>query len=39
MTPMETPEPGRTRREGNVIHLETQLRARVQMMIMWEARL
>jgi hypothetical protein len=36
MTPMETPEPGRTRREGN--HLETQMRARVQMMIAFVAR-
>ena len=36
MTPMEQPE--RPRQEGNVHHLETQLRARVQMMIAWEAR-
>ena len=36
MTPMEQPE--RPRQEGNVHHLETQLRARVQMMIAWEVR-
>ena len=36
MTPMEQPE--RPRQQGNVRHLETQLRARVQMMIAWEAR-
>jgi hypothetical protein len=36
MTPMEQPE--RPRQEGNVHHLETQLRARVQMMIAWEMR-
>ena len=36
MTPMEQPE--RPRQEGNVHHLETQLGARVQMMIAWEAR-
>ena len=36
MTPMEQPE--RPRQEGNVHHLETQLRVRVQMMIAWEAR-
>ena len=36
MTPPEQPE--RPRQEGNVHHLETQLRARVQMMIAWEMR-
>ena len=36
MTPPE--QPPRPRQEGNVHHLETQLRARVQMMIAWEAR-
>jgi hypothetical protein len=36
MTPME--QPPRPRQQGNVHHLETQLRARVQMMIAWEAR-
>ena len=35
--PPESPEP-RRRQEGNVVHLETQLRARVQMMIAWEMR-
>jgi hypothetical protein len=36
MTPMEQPE--RPRLRGNVHYLETQLRARVQMMIAWEMR-
>jgi uncharacterized protein (DUF1800 family) len=36
MTPMEQPE--RPRQEGNVHISKTQLRARVQMMIAWEAR-
>ena len=36
MTPMERPE--RPRQQGNVHHLETQLRARVRMMIAWELR-
>ena len=35
--PPESPEP-RRRQEGNVHHLETQLRARVQMMIAYVAR-
>jgi hypothetical protein len=37
MMPPESPEP-RRRQEGNVVHLETQMRARVQMMIEWEMR-
>jgi hypothetical protein len=36
MTPME--QPPRPRQEGNVHHLETQFRQRVQMMIAWEMR-
>jgi hypothetical protein len=40
VTPPEQPErPRRPRTEGNVHYLETQFRARVQMMVMWEARL
>jgi hypothetical protein len=35
--PPEQPEP-RRRQEGNVIHLETQMRARLQAMVAWEAR-
>ena len=37
MMPPESPEP-RRRQEGNVVHLETQMRARVQMMLEWEMR-
>jgi hypothetical protein len=37
MMPPEQPEP-RRRQEGNVIHLETQMRARLQAMVAWEAR-
>jgi hypothetical protein len=38
MTPPERPERQR-RVEGNVVHLQTQLRARLRSMIVWEARL
>ena len=37
MTPPEQPEP-RRRQEGNVHYLETQFRARVQMLVAWEMR-
>jgi hypothetical protein len=38
MTHPERPERQR-RVEGNVVHLQTQLRARLRQMIIWEARL
>ena len=38
MTPPERPERQR-RVEGTVVHLQTQLRARLRSMIVWEARL
>jgi hypothetical protein len=37
MMPPEKPEP-RRRQEGNVVHLETQFRARLQMLVAWEMR-
>jgi hypothetical protein len=38
MTPQEGSKPGRTRREGNVIHIQTQFETRLRLMIIWEAR-
>jgi hypothetical protein len=33
MTPQERPEPGRTRREGNVVHIQTEFATRVRFMV------
>jgi hypothetical protein len=38
MTPMETPEPGRTRREGNVTFIRTEFETRLRQLVIWEAR-
>ena len=33
MTPQERPEPGRTRREGKVVHIQTEFATRVRFMV------
>ena len=38
MTPQERPDPGRTRREGNVIHLRSSFETRLRQLVAWEAR-
>jgi hypothetical protein len=38
MTPQERPEPGRTRRDGNITYIQTQFETRLRQMIAWEAR-
>ena len=38
MTPQERPEPGRTRREGNVTYIRAEFATRVRQMVIWEAR-
>ena len=38
MTPQERPEPGRTRREGNVTYLRGEFATRVRQMVIWSAK-
>jgi hypothetical protein len=38
MTPQEDSKPGRTRREGNVVRIQTEFGTRVRQMVIWEAR-
>ena len=38
MTPQERPEPGRTRREGNVVRIQTEFASRLRFLVLWEMR-
>jgi hypothetical protein len=38
MTPQEYPKPGRTRRDGNVIHIRTEFETRLRQMVILEAQ-